>query len=76
MLTTNTLTLHFVVYGQTHPWVLPLGTTSNNGQKNESGAKSFSWALSFKCFHNYKLFFSYVYPLHVLIYGLKFILEF
>jgi hypothetical protein len=40
--------------------------------KEPKVAKSFSWAqLSFKLFHNYNLF---IY--HVLIYGLKFILEF
>jgi hypothetical protein len=74
-LTTNTLTLHFVVYGQTHPWVLPLGRTLKNGKKPKV-AKSFSWAFSFKKIHNYKFICFYVYPLHALIYGLKFILEF
>ncbi len=39
--------------------------------KEPKVAKSFSWALSFKLFHNYNLFI-----FHVLIYGLKFILEF
>jgi hypothetical protein len=41
--------------------------------KESKVVKSFSWTFYFKGFHNFNFFL--IYPLHALMYGLKFILE-
>jgi hypothetical protein len=43
--------------------------------KEPKVGKSFSWALSFKFLVIINYIYIHVYPIHILIYGLKFILE-
>jgi hypothetical protein len=60
---------------QTYPWG---GTTRNHLKEfpNEPKvAKSFFWTFFFEMFSQLYIYFSHVYPLHALIYGLKYILE-
>jgi hypothetical protein len=48
--------------GRTHPWVVPLGTTSRNGQEIKNNQICF-WAFLIKYFHNYKLLLFHVYQI-------------
>jgi hypothetical protein len=60
--------------GQTHPCVVPLGTSSRNFLRNQKWSNHFHKPFPLNVFIII-IFFSHIYPLHDLIYGLKFILE-
>ncbi len=66
--------MQFLPYKQTYPWVAPLAITSRNSLKNWKWTNHFPRTF-LKCFHNFKKKIVHVYPLHALLYGLKFILK-
>ncbi len=59
---------------QSHPWVVPLGTTARIGKKRKR-PNHFQEPFTLNVFTTI-IIFSHVYQLYALIYGLKFILKY
>jgi len=62
------------LFGPTHCWVTPLKNDFEEWLRNRKWSNCFPWLFPLNVFITIS-FFPHVYPLHALIYGLKFILE-
>jgi hypothetical protein len=60
--------------GQTHPCMVPLGTSSKNSLRNQKWSNHFPRPFPLNVFI-ITICFVHICPLHDLIYGMKFILE-